>query len=894
MSAQWQEVKEIFSDAKQRGRDEREVFLDEACGDDDFLRREVESLLCSFDNADGFLQKPAVGEVAEVVLAENARFEKGARLNHYRIISHLGAGGMGEVYLAEDEKLDRRVAVKILNQEFSRDESNLQRFVREAKAASALNHPNILTIYEIGESDDAHYIVSEYIKGVTLREVLREKSLKLAEILDIAVQTANALAAAHEAHLVHRDIKPENIMVRPDGYVKILDFGLAKLIEQKNQSIFGLEQSTIKQNQTAQGVILGTVNYMSPEQAKGEQVDERTDIFSFGVLIYEMIAGRTPFAGDSVSETFANLINAEPQPFSRFAADVPIELQRIVTKMLRKNKDERYQTMKEVFTDLKDLRENLTLDERLEKSHSSENGNANAILQATTGGTNLNTAETQNILSQSIKRHKPLAAFAFAALLVGAIALSYYFFYAEKTASGADGKKSIAVLPLKPINTANRDEIYEIGIADSLILKLSSMKGFVVRPLSATRKYADVGQDPLAAGQEQKVDYVLASNYQLANGKIKMTAQLFNAVTGQIEETYKSEKETADVFAMQDAIAGDVGNILLARFATTSSSLMAKRGTNNEEAYRLYLQGTYLYDKRTPADAQKAVEIFEQAVRLDPNYALAWAGKAYAHRSVANFTRSVDIHEEHRKSIEAINKALALDANLADAYSALCENKTYYEYDFDGAERACRRAIELNPDSSQAHQSYSRFLMSRGRHDEAIAEIKTAIDLEPTSLFNQRNFGDSLHYARRYTEAVEQYKRMIAMDKNYATTYQWLSNTLALSGKESEAFEWLMKGLGIGKRDEESVQAIQTAFQTSGWQGILRERAERFEKGNEAYFHGAAYNAQIGNKDQAFEYLEKSFGRRELWMSYLQVDPCFDSLREDPRFDELVGRVVLK
>jgi tetratricopeptide (TPR) repeat protein len=412
--------------------------------------------------------------------------------------------------------------------------------------------------------------------------------------------------------------------------------------------------------------------------------------------------------------------------------------------------------------------------------------------------------------------------------------------------------------------------------------------------LSATRKYADIGQDPLAAGREQQVDYVLASNYQLAGGKIRITAQLINVADGQIEETYKSEKDAANLFAMQDAIAGEVGNILSARFAVASSSPAAKRGTTNEEAYRLYLQGMYFANESDPADARKAVETLEQAVRLDPNYALAWAGKAYAHRTVSNFGRSVDIHKEYRKSIEAINKALALDANLSEAQSASCENKSLYEWDFAGAESACKRAIELNPDSSKAHQTYSFFLMGRGRHTEAIAEIKTAIDLEPASLLNQRNYGLALHFARRYTEAAAQFKRVIAMDEGFGSPYPFLVNTLELSGNESEAFEWWMKMLVLAEVDKETLQAHQTAFQTSGWQGILRERAKRFEKGGEAYFHGAAYNAQIGNKEQAFEYLEKSYQRREVWMALLQVDPRLDALRDDPRFDELVRRVGLK
>jgi serine/threonine-protein kinase len=886
----WQKVREVFDAALRQEPEVRQNYINEACGDDKDLLTEVESLFSSFDKSDDFMEMPAVAQVADIIESDTKTLETGTRFGHYEIIGQIGIGGMGEVYLAKDQKLDRRVAIKILNVKFSRDESNLKRFVREAKAASALNHPNILVIHEIGESEDAHYIVSEFIEGRTLREVLTQSQMSLGEVLDVAIQIASALSAAHGVHLVHRDIKPENVMVRPDGYVKVLDFGLAKLVEQENKSFIGLEDATTR-NQTAKGVILGTVNYMSPEQAKGEWVDERTDIFSFGVVIYEMTAGKAPFASDSMSETFANLINAEPQSLSRFAPNLPDELQRIVSKMLRKKKDERYQTMKDVLTDLKDLKENLRLEEKSERLHSAESKNATDVLQATMGDANKQTVETQNSLSQKIKRNKSLVAFALVPLLISAIGLGYYFFYAGKTASSANGKKTIAVLPLKPINTENRDQLYEIGIADSLILKLSSMKGFIVRPLSATRTYSNIEQDPLAAGREQQVDYVLASNYQLVGGKIRVTAQLFNVASGQIEETYKSEKDAADVFAMQDAIAGEVGNVLSARFGSTSSSPTAKRGTTNEEAYRLFLQGMYLVDKRNLAEARKAAEIFEQAVRLDPNYAPAWAGKAHTHRAVANFGRSTNIQEEYQKSIEAINKALALDQNLADAHSALCENKMLYEWDFGGAERECKRAIELDSNSSLAHQIYSRYLMGRGRFDEAIAEIKVAIDLEPASLYSQRLYGNNLYNARRYEEAVLQFKRVIAMDPNFGTTYAWLSTALEVQGNHAEAFEWLMKSLALQKADEGTVQAFKTAYQTSGWQGVLRERVKRFDKGDEAYFTGAAFNAQVGNKDKAFEHLEKSYERRELWMHLLKVDPRLDSLRDDPRFDELVKRV---
>jgi serine/threonine-protein kinase len=727
-----------------------------------------------------------------------------------------------------------------------------------------------------------------------LRDVFREKSLKLSEILDISIQIANALCAAHEAHIIHRDIKPENVMIRPDGFAKILDFGLAKLVERKDKSIFNLKGSTL--NQTAKGIILGTVNYMSPEQAKAERVDGRSDIFSFGVLIYEMIVGRTPFAGDSNSETFANLINSEPKDFDSHASNIPEEMRQMIFKMLSKDPNDRYQAMNDVLTELKKLKANLALDARMEHSYSLAASETSVLRGTTGGGEKKSTAESFRAFSQSIKRHKPLAASVLAALLFGAVGLGYYFLFAGKTALGADGKKSIAVLPLKPINTANRDEIYEFGIADSLIHRLGSMKGLTVRPLSATRKYADIAQDPIAAGQEQKVDYVLASNYQLADGRIRITAQLFNVASGQIEETYKSEKDFTNIFAMQDAIAGEVGNILQARFSTTSTSPKAVRGTDNEEAYRLYLQGKYIHTHGTQATIIDAFEVFEQAVRLDPNYAQAWASKATAHQFSARFGRSINIHEHYQKSLEAINKALALDANLSEAHAALCGYKLKYEWNFAEAESECRLAIELDPNSSSAHQVYADYLSIHGRFDESIAEMKIAKDLEPVSISGEMDDGIKFEHARRYDEAVAIYKRVVEMNEDYGNSYPFLWHTLSLQGKYDEAFEWYMKApwLRDEDADKEYVQSLRKIYKESGWKGIEQEWVSLIEKDFQAYYWVAGFNAELGNKDKAFEYLEKAFERREYRLVYLQVDPFFDSLRDDPRFEDLLRRVGLK
>ena len=359
----------------------------------------------------------------------------GDRLSHYEIEKLLGVGGMGEVYLAHDTKLARKVAIKILKQSLEANRSNISRFIQEAKAASALNHSNILVIHEIDEYESRHFIVSEYIDGQTLRTALKESERPIREILDISIQIAAALDAAHEKNIVHRDIKPENVILRPDGLVKVLDFGLAKLIEQKDRSLVGFENETARQNQTEKGLIVGTVNYLSPEQAKGEPVDQRTDIFSLGVVLYELITGKTPFAGDSIADNFANLINKDPQPLSRFAANVPDELQRIVSKMLRKNKDERYQTMKGLLADLKELKEKITIEEKLERSSSPETEKATAIFHAATVDANRQTVETETSGSGGsiLFGHKWILYVGFAFLLLGAVAFVWYWRHSTTT-----------------------------------------------------------------------------------------------------------------------------------------------------------------------------------------------------------------------------------------------------------------------------------------------------------------------------------------------------------------------------------------------------------------------------------------------------------------------------
>src|SRR5687767_121303 len=441
----WQRVREIFDLALQLNPTERRRFIDQVCGDDKALLAEVESLLTSHDSAEGFMETPAVARVADMIEVESKKLEPGKSFGHYEIIKQIGEGGMGEVYLAKDKKLDRKVAIKILNEEFSQNESNLQRFVSEAKAASALNHPNILTIYEFGEAEDARFIVSEYIEGKTLREIIRESKLTLPQILDISIQITGALSAAHKAHLVHRDIKPENIMIRHDGYVKVLDFGLAKLVEQKNKPILSLEEPTVRRDLTAKGVIVGTVNYMSPEQAKGERVDVRTDIFSLGVLIYEMLASKPPFAGGNAIETLGSILNKDPVPLSRQTPEVPHELERIINKALRKDREQRYQTAKDLLIDLQDVRRDLEFQNKLERAVAPDHEGAKTQVFNATTMEATHTASTAAHLVSEIKQHKRSLAIGLAILLLLSVGAGVWSL--SNRPANLTNIESIAVMP---------------------------------------------------------------------------------------------------------------------------------------------------------------------------------------------------------------------------------------------------------------------------------------------------------------------------------------------------------------------------------------------------------------------------------------------------------------
>jgi DNA-binding winged helix-turn-helix (wHTH) protein/tetratricopeptide (TPR) repeat protein len=506
------------------------------------------------------------------------------------------------------------------------------------------------------------------------------------------------------------------------------------------------------------------------------------------------------------------------------------------------------------------------------------------------------TDETLELSVTKPKHNKRVILFAIGFL--SAIFLIYWLGFNRQSTSfvSSNTPKSIAILPIKPVNIDNRDLIYELGIAESLIYKFNSVKGLTIRPLSATRKYSDIEQDALVAGREQKVDYVIASNYQIADGKILVTSQLINVQTGETEETLRSEKVVTNKFSMQDAIANDFGNTLLTRLGRTTNNQQTKHETTSEEAYRLYQRGMILNEKWSADDAHKAAELFEQAIKLDPNYAQAYVGLASAHHNISIFGGKP--HDEYPISKNALERALQLDENSAEAYAVLGDLQITYEYNQIEAEKSFRHSIELNPNFATARRLFALFLMSIGRFDEAIAEAKTGIDLDPNMIMGYHVLGLALFLTRRYDDAIVQFNQVIEMNPSNNFTYSSLSDSYHWKGDYDRAFKYFLLAETQYGANVEAINSWETVYAKSGWQGVLRGQLERWKqmeiKGDTSFMEIASLSAQLGDKEQAFAYLEKSYQKRELFMTWILVEPRLDSLHSDPRFVEIVKRVGLQ
>ena len=825
------------------------------------------------------------------------------RFNHYEVVAPIGAGGMGEVYLARDTKLERQVAIKLLSEEFSKHPDRLHRFTQEARAASALNHPNILTIHEIGETNGTHYIATEYIEGETLRHHGQQSGMKLREVVDVMVQVASALAAAHQAGILHRDIKPENIMLRPDGIVKVLDFGLAKLTEKATLSS-DPEAATISKKETDPGTVMGTVQYMSPEQARGKTVDARTDIFSLGIVLYELIAGRPPFTGESSTDVLAAILDKEPLPLLRFADDLPQELQRIVTKCLRKDREERYQTMKDVLLDLRELRDELALEAKLERSirpvSNVENQRTliadgevtrDAAIPTRSAATVPTTSSAEYLVSQ-IQQHRRGFAVISVVLLVGAIALGYWLF-GNRTASQIE---SIAVMPF--VNESGNQDVEYLsdGMTETLIKSLSNLPNLNVKPRSSVFRYKGKDTDLQTIAKELNVQAILNGRVAQRGGQLTLSLELVDVRKDSVIWSEQYNRKQSELVSLQNEIAHDVSTNLKAKLSGAEEQKVTRTGTADAEAYQAYLKGRYYWNRRTAENLKKAIDQFKTATGRDANYALAYAGLADCYAVLHEYAGAPTAETVPQAKAFA-ERALSLDGQLAEPHATLGSiNESLWQW--TEAEKEFKTAIELNPNYPTTYHWYSIFLKNFGRNDEAAAMIKRANELDPLSSVISVNVSrEYLELQHNYEASVQNTLKIIEIDPNFAPAYEYLGLAYLKLGRNAEAVAALEKAAELTNRAGVVLSDLGNVYAATGKRAeaiaVIKELEEKFARKEANGQFVAAVYAGLGDKDKAFEWLEKDFQIRNGKLGEIRWTFSLQSLRDDPRFKDLLRRMGL-
>jgi serine/threonine protein kinase/tetratricopeptide (TPR) repeat protein len=837
--------------------------------------------------------------------------------SHYKILEKLGEGGMGEVYLAEDTRLGRRVALKILPREFAEDGIRMRRFEQEARAASNLNHPNIVTIYDIGRSDSLPYIAAEFIDGITLRDYIAEKEIKPTEALEIAIQIASALDAAHQAGVVHRDIKPENVMLRPDHIVKVVDFGLAKLVESETDTS-DVEAATKPMGVTQPGAVLGTYVYMSPEQARGIPVDARADIWSVGCVIFEMIAGRPPFTGITKSDMVVAILEHEPPPLARYSDDVPVELQRIVSKALAKNRNERYQTIKDLLIDLRQLRKELEFEARLNSRSmqsgadaEGETGRGPSLRRSSTSHDDmdqgraqarstrpyappLRTVSSAEYIVAGIKNNKRAVLLTTAALaLLFTAAIAGIIYFSRKKPRRIS---SVAVLPFVNVGGDPETEYLTDGITESLINSLSQLPELRVMSRSSAFRYKGMNVNPREVGRELGVEAVLEGRISQRGDNLSISVELVDARDDTHLWGKQYNRRLSDILSLQDEMARDFSQSMRLRLSGEEERRLVKRYTDNVEAYQLYLKGRYYWNRRTPDGFKKGLELFQQAIDTDPDYALAYAGLADSYAMLGDYSVLAP-RDTFPRAEAAATTALRLDDNLAEGHTSLAFVKMAYQWDWAAADREFRRAIELNPNYATAHQWYASYLVMMGRFDESIREIKRAQELDPLSRIINANLGLHYYYARKFDESVEQLKKTISLEETFFVPHQYLGRTYIQKGMYREALAELERARQLSNNAPEVVASLGHAYAVAGRPADAQKAlADLDEIAKERYvlpyFRAAVYTG-LGDKDQAFAWLERAFEERHPGLVLVNIDPRFDTLRSDPRFVALLRRLGL-
>ena len=787
---------------------------------------------------------------------------------HYRIIKQLGAGGMGEVYLAQDTKLDRKVAIKLIRADSLTNENLKLRLVREAQSAAKLDHPNICAIYDVNEADSFTFIVMQYIEGETLAEHMEREPLSLSTALTVVEQAAEGLAEAHARGIVHRDIKPQNMMLTQRGQLKILDFGLAKQVISSDSVD---DEAPTVMLLSKPGHVIGTMPYMSPEQVQGEPLAPSSDIFSLGIVFYEMLAGKHPFRDKSAAVTMSRILLGEPTPTDQFKTQVSPALETLLDKMLRKDKATRYQNAQDFLTDLRQL-----------SSPYAGNNTQTEILDI---------KPRKNIDNKSTINKWALVAFA-VTLVVAVIAISVWF--------STPRSESLAILPFTytsgdPQLMANADREYiSDGMTESIINNLSQLTNLKVIARSSVFRYKGKDLDVQAIGRELNVRSVVIGQVKQDGDELRIAVELMD-VNGNRSiwgDTY--QRKTGDILSVQKEIARNISEKLRLKLTGADQTQLTKTYTDNGDAYQAYLKGRYYWNKRTDEGFKRAIGFFQEAIDRDPNYSLAYTGLAdcYTLRSDYGFLPS---QEGYALAKGAVTLALKYDESLAEAHTSLASVKTAMDWDWQGAENEYRRAIELNPNYATAHHWYGAQLILQGRMDQALQELRTAQQLDPLSLGINKDLAVALIYARDYDRALQQCQKTLEIEPTFWVMSTYMAQIYQLQQKYPEATAELERAHAAAPHDGEVAYGLSQAYALNGKKNeALKILSELQQPGNAFLPKEAAYlYSLLGEKDQAVAILQKAAENHIMAVAELKMDPRLGELRKDARVGEILRKIGL-
>ena len=863
----WQAIEELYHSASDLPDGQRNSFLHEACGEDRSLFHEVESLLRHGSTSQSVLDTPAIAVMAKAMAADEyqspALLLEDRTISHYRILQAIGRGGMGVVYKAEDLKLRRHVALKLLPQFLARDSQALQRFEHEAQAASALNHPNICTVYEVDEAEGLHFIAIELLKGETLKERITRGGLEIPEILGIVIEICDGLEAAHSAGIIHRDIKPSNIAITPRGTAKLLDFGVAKRVGPglvgQTEDLLSVLPGDVDLHLTSPGAAIGTVAYMSPEQASGQEVDTRSDIFSLGAVLYEMTTGKYAFPGKDLADVLRAIQDRPPVPIEQLSPKVPSELIRITNKAMQKDRSLRHQRAAEMQADLQALRH------RLE----TKTNRRRALLV-------------------------PALIVALFALIVSAslrITRVRDWVLGHSPVSASRQIKSLAVLPLENLTGDSAQDYFVDGMTDTLITNLTKLGSLHVISRTSAMHYKGTHKALPEIARELNVNAVVEGSVTRSSNRVRISAELVDATNGQNLWARDYERDLQDVLRLQNELAVAVAQEVAGKLAPQEQSQLTQVRPLNSDAYEAYLRGRYFVNIPSDDALQRAKENFEQAIHKDPNYAPAYAGLAVTYNMMTfSVALTMGPDDGAPKAIEAANKALQLDASLAEPHAALGVTKYRYSGDWVGAEQEFQRAIELDPGYANAYFWYGWHLEYAGRSEQACANFRKARQLDPLNSSFVNNVARCLLREGKYEQAVAEAQTAVDLEPRHVGSRWALAGIYEQGGRFAEAIAEYKKLDNNTCAGEAIIHALDAWGRRAEAERMSREKLRR-EKGEVEPWCGAIAYLGVGDNEGAIQSLERAVNEGSPGKGIIYAEWRFAPLRSNPRFQALLRRV---